>query len=121
MNDSNIKKSDENTAVAEKKQQKILVVEDEQYMRDLYCQILKEEGYLSECTDNGETAFNKIMANDYDLILLDLILPRMSGISVLQKLRDEGKLKAGMPKIVVLTNLGQDNVIAVAVGIAIHF
>ena len=103
-----------------KAKSKILVVEDEHYMRDLYVDLLKEEGYEAESAEDGEAAYELIVNDHFDLILLDLVLPKMSGIAVIKKLRDENKPRSGFPKIVVLTNLGQDSVIGTAVSLGVR-
>ena len=103
-----------------KAKSRILVVEDEHYMRDLYVDLLKEEGYEVESAEDGEAAYELIVNDHFDLILLDLVLPKMSGIAVIKKLRDENKPRSGFPKIVVLTNLGQDSVIGTAVSLGVR-
>ena len=103
-----------------KAKSRILVVEDEHYMRDLYVDLLKEEGYEAESAEDGEAAYELIVNDHFDLILLDLVLPKMSGIAVIKKLRDENKPRSGFPKIVVLTNLGQDSVIGTAVSLGVR-
>lgn len=90
---------------------KILIVEDEDYLRELYVQILGDEGYLVEAASDGEVAYEKLSTTTYDLVLLDIILPKMDGIQLLEKLKKESK-EAG--PIVLLTNLGQDLIIAKA-------
>ena len=91
---------------------KILVVEDEEYIRDLYVQILQKEGYLVDAATDGEEAYMKISKKEYDLILLDIILPKIDGLQVLEKLRKEAK-KISAP-VVLLTNLSQEVVVAKA-------
>lgn len=118
MNDATVKNPADAKAIAGKP--KILIVEDEQYMRDLYTVILKEEGYEVDSAENGEIAYEKIANNGYNLILLDLVMPKMSGIGVLKKLKEENKPITGFPKIVILTNLGQDSVIGEAVSLGVR-
>lgn len=88
---------------------KILIVEDDQFLREFYQELLAAEGYNIDTAADGEVGLNKIQNNDYNLILLDLMLPKKDGVQIL---RD---LKVAPPKakalIVVLTNLGQDTVI----------
>ena len=92
---------------------KIIVVEDEQYLRDLYIQILQEEGFSVDSAEDGEIGFSKISENAYDLVLLDVILPKMDGLQILEKLSKLGTIS--FDKIVLLTNLGQDLVVAKAI------
>lgn len=91
---------------------KIIVVEDEQYLRELYVQILKQEGYDVDSAEDGEQAFEKLSKNQYDLVLLDVILPKMDGLQILEKLSKINGGKFG--NTVLLTNLGQDLVVAKA-------
>lgn len=90
-------------------QKKILIVEDDQFLREFYEELLVAEGYTVDTAPEGETGLRKIQNNPYDLVLLDLMLPKKDGVQIL---RD---LKVSPPKspqtIVVLTNLGQDTVI----------
>ncbi|PJE58275.1 MAG: response regulator [Candidatus Portnoybacteria bacterium CG10_big_fil_rev_8_21_14_0_10_36_7] len=92
---------------------KILIVEDETYIRDLYVQILLKEGYLVDSASDGEEAYVKISKKEYDLILLDIILPKIDGLQVLEKLKKES-IKISAP-VVLLTNLSQEVVVAKAV------
>lgn len=96
----------------------ILVVEDETYLRDLYVQILEKEGYIVDKAADGEEAYLKLGKKQYDLILLDIILPNMDGLQVLEKLKNESKEVTG--SIVLLTNLSQELVISKAVGLGVR-
>ena len=91
---------------------KIIVVEDEQYLRELYIQILQQEGYSVDSAEDGDIAFEKLSKNQYDLVLLDVILPKMDGLQILEKLSKMGDRK--FDNTVLLTNLGQDLVVAKA-------
>lgn len=96
--------------MAENIQKRILVVEDDQFLREFYVELLQSEGYNVDAAAEGETGFNKIHAGGYDLVLLDIMLPKKDGLQIL---RD---LKANPPgtangSIVILTNIGQDPII----------
>jgi DNA-binding response OmpR family regulator len=91
---------------------KILVIEDENALRDLYVQILTAEGYAVSAAADGEQGYSLLTKSTYDLILLDIILPKMDGLEILQKLRADGKEVAG--SVVLLTNLSQDLVLTKA-------
>lgn len=95
---------------------RILVVEDEKSLRDLYVQLLVDEGYdVDEATD-GEEAFTSMQQGGYDLVLLDIVLPKLDGVTILKKLRESKTVKSNRA-IVVLSNLGQDDVIATAISL----
>lgn len=89
---------------------KILVVEDDQFLREFYQELLTQEGYLIDVAGDGEIALSKILGNEYDLVLLDIMLPKKDGIQILRDLKVTPP-KAANLTIVVLTNLGQDAVI----------
>ena len=89
---------------------KILVIEDDKLLRDLYVELLKSEGYHVEEAGDGEEGFNKAEQGEWDLILLDIMLPKKDGISILMDLKARPPKNANGP-IVVLTNLSQDKII----------
>lgn len=90
----------------------ILIVEDEEYLRDLYVQLLESEGLLVDQAEDGDVAYKKMSENIYDLVMLDIILPKMDGLQVLDRLHQIGQKKN--QNIVLLTNLGHDVVVAKA-------
>lgn len=67
--------------------QTILVVDDEDRIRRLIRMYLEKEGYAIEEAENGEMALSMAMAQDFDLILLDLMLPGIDGMEVCAQLR----------------------------------
>lgn len=91
---------------------RILIAEDEKELLDLYVTLLQQEGYDVDHATDGEMALKKISDKAYDLILLDIIMPKMDGLQVLDNLKKNGKIPQG--KVVLLTNLGQDLVVAKA-------
>jgi len=92
------------------KKQKILVIEDDVYTRELYEEVLKEAGFLVETSVDGEEGIVKINEGTFDLVLLDIMMPKLDGLGVLKKLREK-PAKGTEPKIVLLTNLAHDPVI----------
>ena len=89
---------------------KILVVEDDTYIRDLYEEILKGEGYDVSVAIDGEDGVVKAREGGYDLVLLDVMMPKLNGLQVLQKLKEQAPQNPNK-KIVLLTNLAQDPVV----------
>ncbi|MDD3190413.1 MAG: response regulator [Candidatus Pacebacteria bacterium] len=87
------------------KKNKILIVEDDSYISDMYKIKLEEEGcsvHVAPDGENGLELADKVMP---DIILLDVVMPKMDGFAVLQNLR--GNEKFNNTPIVMLTNLGQ--------------
>lgn len=85
------------------KQVKILVVDDEERIRRLLKMYLEREEYVIEEADNGDDALKKALENDYDLILLDLMLPGKDGVEVCKEIRE----KKATP-IIMLTAKGEE-------------
>jgi len=96
---------------------RILVVEDDQFLRDLYVEILTSAGYQVEQAPDGESGYNLIKKGGYDLVLLDIMLPKLDGISILRKIQQETPPETPNQIVVVLSNLGQESVIAEAVNL----
>lgn len=70
----------------------VLVVEDDRKISDFIVQGLRQEGYAVDVADNGIDAFQMAMAGAYDAAVVDVMLPRMNGLDVIQDLRREGNL-----------------------------
>lgn len=71
---------------------RILIVEDEIAISDLIKIGLESQGYLCECAKDGEIAANLIEKNQYDLILLDIMLPKIDGYEVLEYIKQTKKI-----------------------------
>lgn len=70
----------------------LLVVDDNEMNRDMLSRRLRRQGYAVDVAADGEEALAMIMANDYALILLDIMMPKLDGYGVLQRLKaDEHK------------------------------
>ena len=82
---------------------KILFVEDESSLQKTFGEILKQEGYEVISALDGETGLRLAKEKKPDLILLDLILPKMNGFDTLEKIKEDPEIK-GIP-VIVLTNL----------------
>jgi CheY-like chemotaxis protein len=89
------------------KSKEILVVEDDQFLAKVYQTKLKKEGYNVFIALDGEEALSHIKKQKPALILLDLILPKMDGFEVLEKLKNDESTKK-IP-VIILSNLGQDD------------
>ena len=87
-------------------QKRILLVEDDRFLRKAAEVRLRRAGYTVITAADGEEAIATAKSTRPDLVLLDLIMPRMQGFEVLRLLRTEPNME-GVP-IVVLTNLSQD-------------
>ncbi len=79
----------------------ILIVDDEQHIRDILAETLRDSGYAVETAANGEEAVNRLRTGSYNLILLDMRMPIRSGLDVLKLL----KRSKGAPPVLVVTGL----------------
>lgn len=89
----------------------ILFIEDELYIAELYAQVLQAHKYDVKIVGDGEEGLKEAQTGKYDLILLDLMLPNMTGMDILKTLRDPVK-SPNTPSdidVVVLTNLDEDD------------
>jgi len=86
----------------------ILCIEDDHFISELYSRALRKAGYEVEEVVTGPEGILKAKSGNYDLILLDIMIPDKTGIEVLKELR--GANGAGLPatKILITTNLDQD-------------
>jgi CheY-like chemotaxis protein len=92
---------------------RILVVEDDLFLRDLYADILTAEGHKVESAQDGEDALQKIKAGGYDLIFLDIIMPKMDGLEVMRQIKITPPQNSNKC-VVFLTNLDKDEEIKTA-------
>lgn len=86
---------------------KILCIEDEHFISELYARALTKAGYDVTIELDGKKGLELAQTDRYDIILLDLMIPTMTGIDVLNDLRDPAKTPQLRAKIVITTNLEQ--------------
>ncbi len=80
---------------------KILVADDEQDVLDVMKKKIKKAGYEVILAKDGEEAWEKIKSDDPDILLLDLTMPKMDGLTVLKNLRESPPTKKWIPVIIV--------------------
>jgi heavy metal response regulator len=85
---------------------RILVVEDEKRIADFLCRGLEGAGYAVDAAHTGAQAVENIHSTDYDLVVLDLMLPDMDGLQVLERARNR---KAGPPVLILSARGGLDD------------
>lgn len=87
---------------------RVLIVEDDAFLREVYVETLASEGYIIDTAEDGEQALAKIKQGGWNLVLFDIILPKMDGLAVMKILRADPNFKPTYP-IVFLTNLDNDD------------
>lgn len=85
----------------------LLLIEDDNILLGMYQKLLSNHGYVVHTAENGEEGLKKSQQEHPDLILLDLMMPKMNGITMLKALRrdDWGK----NAKVIILTNLNPND------------
>jgi DNA-binding response OmpR family regulator len=86
---------------------KILIIEDDPFLSEMYVTKLTQANFQVEVATDGKAGMRKIKESKPDLVLLDIVLPKLDGFAVLQKVKKDPELKK-IP-VVLLTNLGQKN------------
>lgn len=84
---------------------KVLIVDDDVFLLDMYAIKFKESGFLVEIAKNGEEAIAKTKSLNPDVILLDIVMPKMDGFDVLREIKKDNIAPNAV--IFILTNLGQ--------------
>src|SRR5688572_33132735 len=87
------------------KKVKVLIVDDDAFLSGIYATKLELEGFQVVSARDGEEGLKAAMREKPDLILLDVLMPKLDGFEVLKRLKAEAEFKA--TPVIMLTNLGQ--------------
>lgn len=82
---------------------RILIIDDDEELCDLVSEYLTVEGFETETANDGETGLQKALSGEFDLITLDVMLPKKNGFDVLRDLRETSKIP-----VIMLTARGED-------------
>ncbi|HEU5187703.1 MAG TPA: response regulator [Candidatus Saccharimonadales bacterium] len=99
-------------------QQKILIIEDEEPLANMLADKLQAEGFNTQVAYEGQSGLKAALSWLPDLILLDLIMPKMDGMTMLRRLRQEEKGK--MVRVILLTNLSDTSKVFEAVSLGVN-
>jgi DNA-binding response OmpR family regulator len=86
---------------------KVLCIEDEHFISELYERALTKAGYIVTVELDGQKGLKLAQSDEFDIILLDLMIPTLTGIDVLRDLRSPSKTPKLHSKIIITTNLEQ--------------
>ncbi|OGC56219.1 hypothetical protein A3H26_02825 [candidate division WWE3 bacterium RIFCSPLOWO2_12_FULL_36_10] len=89
--------------------QKILIVEDEVDIRVVYAEMLRNSGYEVEEVGDGEEGLAKLKSSNWDLVFLDIMLPKKDGLEVLESIVSDPILK--LRPIILLSNLERESIV----------
>lgn len=87
----------------------ILLIEDEEVIRELYAEVLRDAGYKVMEARDGDTGLKRALGDEWDIMLLDIMLPGSDGLQILKYVKENERLK--MKPIILLTNLGNEMII----------
>ena len=82
---------------------RILIVEDEIPLAEALTQILRKNNYTVDTANDGESGLDNALSDIYDLIVLDIMLPKIDGLSILKEIRKEGL----STQVILLTARGE--------------
>lgn len=85
---------------------KVLIAEDDFYIQDIYKSTFAQAGYTVDTANDGEETIAKLKANTYDVLLLDIMLPKVSGTQILNWCRSDNSPAKDL-LIYALTNLDE--------------
>ncbi len=88
---------------------KVLIVEDETSLREIYAEIIADAGYEVLQAGDGDKAWEIINSGEWDLLLLDIMLPKLDGMEVLRN-KDKNSFCKNKP-VIMLSNLDNENIV----------
>lgn len=88
-------------------QRKVLCIEDEHFIGELYARALTKAGYDIKVIVDGAEGLKEALTDQYDIVLLDLMIPTMTGTEILHRLRSPSVDPPLKAKIIITTNLEQ--------------
>lgn len=92
----------------EQNKKSILVVEDDIFVRELVSMKLREAKYAVTTSSDGQDGLYKLLSGQYDIVLLDLMLPNKTGLEILAEFR-ANKAPNYNPKIIIMSNLSEQD------------
>lgn len=90
-------------------QKKILIIDDDFLVSDIYSLELQKAGYTTITANNGESGLSKIQVEKPQLVLLDIVMPGLDGLQVLDRIRSNPE--TSQIKVLLLSNLKDENTI----------
>ncbi len=88
---------------------KILLVEDEADIREIYTELLSIEGHTVDQAADGDEALTKALAGQWEILLLDIMLPKRDGLEILSNIKSNADLRN--KPVILLTNLDKDSIL----------
>ncbi|MEM3502600.1 MAG: response regulator [Nitrososphaeria archaeon] len=70
----------------ERSKKRILIIDDDKYVQQVFIRILEKQGYIIECAETGQEAIEKFQNQKYDIALIDVKLPDINGVDLISKM-----------------------------------
>jgi len=94
----------------------VLVVDDNEDLLETFAMILKRRGFFVETADNGESAVDKFREHNYDVTLMDIVMPKMNGVEAFRKIRE---MHPGA-SVILMTAYSEEELIQMAIDEGAH-
>lgn len=97
----------------QKRMRRILIIDDDRDLSEMLMEYLSPEGFAVDCSRTGEDGLRRALSESFDLVILDVMLPRMNGFEVLRNLRSQSQCP-----VIMLTARGQevDRIVGLEIG-----
>lgn len=99
------------------KQLRFLVVDDNEDIRDVFCRLVERAGHLASTAGDGQEAVDVLERESFDVMLLDLTMPRMNGVDVVRWLRAHPDVAPAMKIVVISAWAGEHRSVLQELGI----
>jgi CheY-like chemotaxis protein len=103
--------------VSNERQLRFLVVDDNEDIRDVFCRLVERAGHVASTAYDGQDAVDTLERERFDVMLLDLTMPRMTGVEVVRWLRDRPEVAPALRIVVISAWAGENRAVLQELGI----
>ncbi len=103
--------------MSNERQLRFLVVDDNEDIRDVFCRLVERAGHVASTAYDGQDAVETLERDKFDVMLLDLTMPRMTGVEVVRWLRDRPDVAPDLRIVVISAWAGENRAVLQELGI----
>ena len=103
--------------MSNERQLRFLVVDDNEDIRDVFCRLVERAGHVASTAYDGQDAVDTLERERFDVMLLDLTMPRMTGVEVVRWLRDRPEVAPALRIVVISAWAGENRAVLQELGI----
>ncbi|MFC7725662.1 response regulator [Nocardioides sp. GCM10028917] len=103
--------------MSNERQLRFLVVDDNEDIRDVFCRLVERAGHVASTAYDGQDAVETLERESFDVMLLDLTMPRMTGVEVVRWLRDRPDVAPALRIVVISAWAGENRAVLQELGI----